>query len=68
MKKGRSYLPNLAYIAAFIIGVIFFASLWKSIGGTASSSAVIAGMAGVAVTVFGFRIWNELKNREHKED
>lgn len=61
-------MPNLAYIAAFIIGVILFASLWKSIGGLASSAAVLAGMAGVAVAVLMFRIWNEFKNQDHKDE
>lgn len=67
MKKERSHLPYLTYITAFVIGVILFASLWKTILGAASSSAVLAGMAGVAIAVTAFWIWNEFKNKDRKE-
>jgi glucan phosphoethanolaminetransferase (alkaline phosphatase superfamily) len=44
--------PNiLSYLAALIIGVILFATLWKSIFGSASSPVVISGILGVAVAV-----------------
>jgi len=68
MKKEKIHLPNLAYIAAFVIGVILFASLWKTFGGMVSSAAVLAGMAGVAVTVIGFWVWNESKNQDRKDE
>jgi len=68
MKKERIHLPNLAYIAAFVIGVILFALLWKAIVGVASSAAVLAGMAGVAVTVIAFRTWNGFKNQDRKDE
>jgi len=44
--------PNiLSYLAALIIGVILFATVWKSIFGSASSQVVISGILGVAVAV-----------------
>jgi glucan phosphoethanolaminetransferase (alkaline phosphatase superfamily) len=44
--------PNiLSYLAALIIGVILFATVWKSIFGSASSPVVISGILGVAVAV-----------------
>jgi len=44
--------PNiLSYLAALIIGVILFATVWKSIFGSVSSPVVISGILGVAVAV-----------------
>ena len=68
MKKERIHFPNLASIAAFVIGVILFALLWKTIGGVASNAAVLAGMAGVAVAVIAFRFWNGFKNQDRKDE
>jgi predicted membrane-bound spermidine synthase len=67
MKHARIHLPNLSYVAAFIIGVILFAAFWKSWFGSASSSIVLAGMAGVAAVVTIFWLRNELKNSKDKD-
>ena len=67
MKHERIHIPNFSYIAAFVIGVILFASIWKVWFGSASSAVVLAGMAGVAVAVTVFRIGNEIKHRNNKE-
>ena len=66
MKASRIHLSNISYIAAFVIGVILFAVFMKSLFGTASSAMVLAGMAGVAITVTAFRIRQELHN--HKKE
>jgi amino acid permease len=68
MKKESIHFPNLAYIAAFVIGVILFAAFWKAIGGAASSAAVLAGMAGVVVAMIAFWSWNELKKQDRKDE
>ncbi|MDP1546846.1 MAG: hypothetical protein Q8L87_12560 [Anaerolineales bacterium] len=60
MKVSRIHFPNISFIAAFVIGVILFAVFMKSLFGTASSSMVVAGMAGVAIAVSAFRIRQEL--------
>jgi len=60
MKSTRIYMPNVSYIAAFVIGVILFASFWKTLFGAASSVVVLAGMAGVVVAVCIFWLRNEL--------
>jgi hypothetical protein len=60
MKVSRIHFPNISFIAAFVIGVILFAVFMKSLFGTASSSMVVAGMAGVAIAVTAFRIRQEL--------
>lgn len=48
MKQQKIHMPNLSYIAAFVIGVLLFASFWKIFFDTASNAIVLAGMAGVA--------------------
>lgn len=68
MKKERISLPNLVYIAAFVIGIILFASVWEAIGSTGSSAAVLAGLAGVVVAVMAFRIWNDFKNQDPNDE
>jgi hypothetical protein len=49
-------MPTLSCIAAFVFGVILFAVLWKGFFGPATSAMVLAGMAGVALTVTVFWI------------
>jgi len=68
MKHAGIHLPNLSYVAAFIIGVILFASFWKVWFGSASSTVVIAGMAGVVVAVTIFWLRNEFKNSKDKDN
>jgi predicted membrane-bound spermidine synthase len=67
MKHERTHIPNLSYIAAFVIGVILFASIWKTWFGLASSTVVLTGMAGAAVAVTAFWLRNENQNRNNKE-
>jgi hypothetical protein len=62
MKHSRIHLPKLSYIAAFVIGVIFFAAIWKVLFGSVSSRTLIAGTGGVAVAVIVFWLWDEFKN------
>ena len=59
MKPERIHMPNISYIAAYIIGVILFAVFWKMMFNSASSAAVLAGMAGAAVAVIAFWSRNE---------
>jgi len=67
MKHERNHIPNLSYIAAFVIGVILFVVFWKTWFGSASSAVLLAGMAGVAVTVTAFWLRNEIKHHNNKE-
>lgn len=60
-KMKRSKLHLLSYMAALVIGAILFAVLWKWLFGSASSTVVIAGIAGVVVAVSVFLLWNEFK-------
>jgi len=62
MKHERNHIPNLSCIAAFVIGVILFASIWKVWFGSAFGVVVLAGMAGVAVAVTVFWLGNEMKH------
>ena len=66
MRRERIHIPNLSYIAAFVIGVILFASIWKVWFGSTSSIVILAGMAGVAVAVTVFWLCNEIQHRNKK--
>jgi len=59
MKKSRVHF--LSYMAALVIGAILFATFWKWIFGSATSTVVTAGIAGVVVAVIIFLVWNEFK-------
>ncbi len=63
MKHQKIHVPTLSYIAAFVIGVILFAVLWKELFESASSAMVLAGMAGVAVAVIF--VWLRNENEHH---
>lgn len=60
-KMKRSRLPLLSYMAALVIGAIFFSALWKWLFGSASGTVVISGLTGVVVAVIMFLLWNEFK-------
>jgi tetrahydromethanopterin S-methyltransferase subunit E len=60
MKQPRS--PIFSYLAALVIGMILFATFWKSVFGTASGPVVIAGIAGVVLAVLFFLILSDRKN------
>ena len=66
MKLPKIHMPNLSYIAAFVIGVILFALFWKMLFGSASSPVVLAGMIGAttAVTLFWLRTENQNHGKE----
>ena len=67
MKHQKIHMPNLSYVAAFVIGVILFAAFWKGLFGSASSAIVLVGMAGVTVAVTAFWIRNEIQHRNNKD-
>jgi hypothetical protein len=66
MKHTRIHIPNLSYIAAFVIGVILFASIWKVWFSSTSSAVILAGMAGVVVAVTVFWLSNEIQHHGRK--
>ncbi|MBE0680720.1 MAG: hypothetical protein IH589_02310 [Anaerolineales bacterium] len=68
MKHQRIHLPILSYIAAFVIGAILFAVIWKMVFGSASSLVVLAGMIGAAVAVTAFWLRNENQHHIKKDE
>ena len=66
MKHSKIHMPNLSYLAAFVIGVILFALFWKMLAGAASNTVVLAGMIGVAVAVTAFWLRNESQYHSKK--
>lgn len=63
MKHTKIHMPNLSYIAAFVIGVILFAVIWKMLFGSVSSAVALAGMLGAVVAAIVFWLRNE--NHHH---
>ena len=66
MKHNRIHMPNLSYIAAFVIGVILFAFIWKAWFGSASSEVILTGIIGAAIAVTTFWLHNEIQYRNNK--
>ena len=66
LKMKRSPLHALSYLAALVIGAILFAVMGKWLFGSASSTVVITGIAGVVVAVSVFLLWNEFKKRFYR--
>lgn len=65
--KHHIHGSNLFWVAAFVIGVILFATIWKGLFGAASSLTVLAGMLGVATMITVFWVRNELQRHKPKE-
>ncbi len=68
MKHTNIHMPNLSYIAAFVIGVILFAVFWRMLFGSASSVVVLAGMVGAAVAVTAFWLRNKNQHPTKKDE
>lgn len=67
MKPQKIHMPALAFISAFVIGVILFATFWKMLFGSASGLVILAGMAGTAVAVIVFWFRNEIQHRNDQD-
>lgn len=71
MNNNKTNLSTVAYICAFVIGVILLWSIGKAWLDFESKPVVIAGVVGVAVSVIIFGIWNMIrqsKNHSGKKD
>jgi len=64
MKQEEIQVPYISYLAAFVIGVISFASIWKAWFGSASSAVILAGMTGVSFAMILFWLYIKLKDKE----
>lgn len=67
MKSSKANLPAIAYVCAFLIGVILFWSFGKNWLGIESTLVFIAGVIGVAVSVILFGAWNVIHHSDHKD-
>lgn len=61
-------MPVIAYIAAFLIGVILFWSLGKNWLDLQSKAVFLAGLIGVAVYVILFGAWKIIRRSNDKEN
>ena len=71
MNNNKTNLPTVAYISAFVIGVILLWSIGKAWLDFESGVVFIAGVVGVAVSVITFAVWNTIrhsKNHSGKKD
>ena len=59
-------MPTIAYVSAFLIGVILFwtvANDWLNLG---SPVVFLAGLLGVVLVVLAFGVWNSARNSQSK--
>jgi SNF family Na+-dependent transporter len=66
MKTEKGNWSTIAYVSAFLIGVILFWSFGKDWLDLESASIFLAGLIGVAVAVLTFWAWNVRHNSHHK--
>ena len=64
MKTGKTNFSTIAYLCAFIIGVILFWSFGKYWLDLTSTLVFLAGLIGVAVSVLSIGAWNIFKHSE----
>jgi uncharacterized membrane-anchored protein len=64
MKHEKIHMPNISYVASFVIGVILFAVFWKMLFSAVSSAVVLSGMVGAAVAVTAFWLRNEIRHHD----
>lgn len=65
MNNNKTSLPIVAYISAFVIGVILLWSIGKAWLDFESALVFIAGVIGVAVSVIIFGIWNIIRHSKN---
>ena len=62
MKNENRNWPTITYVFAFVIGVILFWSIGKNWLNLESMLVFLAGVAGVALVVLVFGLWNIFQN------
>jgi len=67
MKSERIHISALAFISAFVIGVILFTTFWKMLFGSASGLVVLAGVAGTAIAVIVIWLRHEIQHRKDQD-
>ncbi len=68
MNNNKTNLPTVAYISAFVIGVILLWSIGKAWLNFESTLVFIAGVIGVAVSVIIFGIWKIIRHSKDHSD
>ena len=68
MNNNKNNLPTVAYVCAFVIGVILLWSIGKAWLDFESTQVAIAGVIGVAVSVIIFGIWNMVRHSKNHSD
>ena len=65
---NRGNMPVIAYVAAFLIGVILFWSIGKNWLDFEPKPVLLAGLIGVAVSVILFGAWKIIHHSRHKDN
>ncbi len=66
--KSRYDLPGIAYIIAFLIGVLLFLLFGESLFGVKPEPIWIAGLMGLTVSAIIFWVWSKLHNKNEDDD
>lgn len=67
MNNSKTNLRAVAYICAFVIGVILLWSIGQAWLDFESRLVFISGVLGVAVSVLLFAAWNMTRHSNHKD-
>jgi hypothetical protein len=67
-KKSRVDLPGIAYIIAFLIGVLLFLLFGESLFGIKPQPVWIAGLMGLAVSAIVFWVWSAIHKKKKDHD
>jgi SNF family Na+-dependent transporter len=62
MKTEKGSWSTIAYVSAFLVGVILFWSFGKDLLNLESALVFLAGLVGVALAVLAFGLWNIRRN------
>ena len=66
-KKNQSDLSEIAYIIAFLIGVLLFLLFGESLFSLKPEPFWIAGLMGMSVSAIVLWIWHETHNNGHND-
>ncbi len=67
MKNNKANLSAIAYVSAFLIGVILFWSFGKQWLNLESGLVFLSGLIGVGVAVILFGAWNIIRYSNNKD-
>jgi len=61
-------LPGIAYILAFLIGVLLFLIFSEPVLGLKPEPTWIAGLMGLSTAAIALWVWNQTRNKDKNDD